>query len=160
MVPRRLGDAGESRLGGLEARHGAHVVEAVEHLVVEHQLRLVLRVRQVVPHVRTLTAQGHTFEITPLENVSPHLVEVTVKDNHQTKEEIMMSYRLRITIKLKRMSYRLSDMGTLNALSIVANNWSLCSEILFPLRPTAANACHIVDVILSRKSVFRGPLPV
>ena len=128
MVPRCLGDAGESRLGGLEARHGAHVVEAVENLVVEHQLRLVLRVRQVVPHVRALTTQAHTFEITPLKNVSPHLVEAKVKDNHQTKDETM--------------SYRLSDMRTLNALSIMANNWSLCTEILLPLRPTAANACH------------------
>lgn len=85
MVPRRLRDAGESRLGGLEACHGAHVVEAVEDLVVEHQLRLVLRVRQVVPHVRTLTTQGHAFEIAPLEDVSPHLVEATVKDKLNTR---------------------------------------------------------------------------
>ena len=54
MVARSLGDAREAGLGGLEAGHGAHVVETVEDLVVEHKFRLVLRMRQVVPHVRTL----------------------------------------------------------------------------------------------------------
>ena len=125
MVSRCLRDAGESRLGGLETGHGAHIVETVEDLVVEHQLRFMLRVRQVVPHIWTLTTQGHTFEITPLENISPHLVEAIVKDNHQNGA----------------LSYRLCDMRTLNALPIVANNRSLCTEILLPLRPAASNAC-------------------
>ena len=73
MVPGCLRDAGEAGLGGLEAGHRAHVVEAVEHLVVEHQLGLVLRVGQVVPHVGTLTTQTHAVEIAPLKNIGPHL---------------------------------------------------------------------------------------
>ena len=108
MVTRCFRDAGEAGLGGLKAGHGAHVVEAVEDLVVEHQLRLVLRVRQVVPHVRTLTTQTHSIEIAPLKNIRPN---------------------------------RLSDMGTLDALSIMADNRSLCAEILLPLCPTSTNSC-------------------
>ena len=87
MVPRCFGDAREARLGGLEAGHGAHVVEAVEDLVVEHQLRLVLRVGQVVPHVRTLPTQAHPVKITPLKNIGPHLWPCEDRDKHYKKKK-------------------------------------------------------------------------
>jgi hypothetical protein len=41
----------DDREAGLEARHGAAVVQAVQHLVVEHDLGLVLGVGDGVPHV-------------------------------------------------------------------------------------------------------------
>lgn len=56
MVTAGLGDAGETGLGGLQAGHRAHVVEAVEDFVVEHQLGLVLRMGEVVPHVGALSS--------------------------------------------------------------------------------------------------------
>ena len=51
LLSARLGYDGEAGLAGLETGHGALVVEAVEHFVVEHNLCLVLWVGDGVPHV-------------------------------------------------------------------------------------------------------------
>ena len=69
VLTARLGDRGEARLAGLQARHGALVVQAVEHLVVVHHLRLVLWVGNGVPHV--LAGSGHALlKVGPLEDVA------------------------------------------------------------------------------------------
>ena len=42
---------------GLQAGHGAPVVQAVQHLAVVHDLGLVLWVGKIVPHVRGLACE-------------------------------------------------------------------------------------------------------
>lgn len=69
LLTTRLGDCRESRLAGLETCHGALVVQAVEDLVVEHDLGLVLWVGDGVPHV--LADAYPTLVVGPLQNVAP-----------------------------------------------------------------------------------------
>mgnify|MGYP001317379581 CR=1 FL=1 len=69
VLTARLGDRGEARLAGLQARHGALVVQAVEHLVVVHHLGLVLWVGNGVPHVLA-GARHHLVRVGPLQDVA------------------------------------------------------------------------------------------
>ena len=73
VVGAGLGEGGEAGLAGLEAGHGAAVVQAVEDLVVEHDLGLVLGVGDGVPHVLAGPAAGHHLVVVgPLKDVAAH----------------------------------------------------------------------------------------
>ena len=69
VLTARLGDRGEAGLTGLQARHGALVVQAVEHFVVVHHLGLMLRVGDSIPHVLA-GARHHLVRIGPLQDVA------------------------------------------------------------------------------------------
>jgi hypothetical protein len=74
VVGARLGDGGEAGLARLEAGHRAAVVEAVEDLVVEHDLGLVLRVGDGVPHVLAGAAGHDLVVVGPLEDVAANIL--------------------------------------------------------------------------------------
>ena len=67
-----LADGGEAALAGLEAGHGAAVVDRVERLVVVHDLGLVRRDR-VEDVVEGGGVHGGLLEELPLQHVRPHV---------------------------------------------------------------------------------------
>ena len=73
MMAGSLGDTGEARVCGLQAGHGAPVVQAVQHLAVVHDLSLVLWVCEIVPHVRGLPTESAPVKMLTLQYVGAFL---------------------------------------------------------------------------------------
>ena len=69
MMTGHFGDNRESRMSGLQGRHGSFVVQAVENFAVVHHLGLVLRMGQHVQHVLTSAQPRGSVEMRPLEDV-------------------------------------------------------------------------------------------